>query len=885
MAQFRDGNKFSIRNPGGGEQSFEVPQDQLFKLASGDVGVFQGNQLSLFSGKGDFGDLPTIPNERLLEFTKDRFEGGITKVNNPDAAFFKQFQTATDLAPGTFTPFGGFGQPASTLTPEQLAPFEQEAGLKTTLQSRADAAQRFGQPGGQVQAAGGQTTTQQVIDGGLIKIGSPERLQDIAGRLGITPENESQFLERVRNPQTGVDDIFLKQSALTQFVDKGFEPQDDTITGDLLSQEQIDIDGISDDIITSQSPQSTLATVPSSLKSIQDFINAFFKSESDEEIDSLSAEISRLEEETLGQTDLFQQELEKREAEKLEIKLQAVSDEIEVATADLQQTLADIDLTPQTAARAQGAQAAAIRKTQTNIMFLQAQANGYMNKLNLAFNQAQRAVEAKYKPIFDEIKILERQLERAESSATRQEKKDMLAFNFALQERATAAARAQANEQSNHNLMIQLASAGANLTGFDPTADFGSNIAEYGAGLAQKQGMTMEDIFKISASAPDPAKAFDFLVNYSGLGTTSSTGENGFTIPTEQGDITITGYGSFTDDGTPVWEWGLDLVGPSNLEIPFDYEIIEATNNCVVGDKGCNSGFGNQATIKNLQTGEITMISHFQQGSVSGPGSYQAGSSVGTMGNTGTVFSKSGGDGTHYDFTMPKPSGGFFTPQQVATKWGLDGPITNPFTGRDVTAEAQNIATLIDRGQMTVAQIPDDPELEIEVARIRAEQPAPRDPNIDIFQSKITDIDELLSHPGFNESVGPNPFARRHFNFNEFINSNSANFIASVATLIDKETLDTLLALKARGGTLGQVSEKELAILRGAATKLSKFEVKGLLGLSDRIVGFRTTEAEFTKELQKIKDSTQRVLKALQDAQNVGGLTNLTDEELINRQP
>jgi hypothetical protein len=84
-----------------------------------------------------------------------------------------------------------------------------------------------------------------------------------------------------------------------------------------------------------------------------------------------------------------------------------------------------------------------------------------------------------------------------------------------------------------------------------------------------------------------------------------------------------------------------------------------------------------------------------------------------------------------------------------------------------------------------------------------------------------------------------------------------ADNMSRISAIIGKETLDTLLNLKAQGGTLGAVSEKELEILKSSANRIGASEVRDKDG---NLAGYRISEDEFKKEIKNMTESTQRVL-------------------------
>lgn len=86
--------------------------------------------------------------------------------------------------------------------------------------------------------------------------------------------------------------------------------------------------------------------------------------------------------------------------------------------------------------------------------------------------------------------------------------------------------------------------------------------------------------------------------------------------------------------------------------------------------------------------------------------------------------------------------------------------------------------------------------------------------------------------------------------------SKSTN-INTIKSIIGQETLSTLLALKAQGGTLGAISEKELGILQSSASTIGAAAVTDDKG---NVIGYNMSEKDMEDEIKRMKESTQRVL-------------------------
>jgi len=133
----------------------------------------------------------------------------------------------------------------------------------------------------------------------------------------------------------------------------------------------------------------------------------------------------------------------------------------------------------------------------------------------------------------------------------------------------------------------------------------------------------------------------------------------------------------------------------------------------------------------------------------------------------------------------------------------------------------------------------------------------------DVLDEKILNIQSIIDHVGLNSAVGTTFLGRTAF-LDKF-SGQRQDFVGSLKNLIDTETLDTLLQLKERGGTLGAIAVKELEILQNSATKISQWEIEdsGFYNISEGL---------FKKELETMKTSAERFSKAAREA-SVGGVS------------
>ena len=131
----------------------------------------------------------------------------------------------------------------------------------------------------------------------------------------------------------------------------------------------------------------------------------------------------------------------------------------------------------------------------------------------------------------------------------------------------------------------------------------------------------------------------------------------------------------------------------------------------------------------------------------------------------------------------------------------------------------------------------------------------------DTLADKVVLIDSLKDHAGLNSRVGPTWLGRRAFAAADKFGSGQ-DFAGGVQNLVSKETIDALISLKARGGTLGALSDQERVLLQTAATRIGAWELRDEQGFGKG--EWNISESAFKKELETIKTLTKKAItKAL----------------------
>lgn len=171
-----------------------------------------------------------------------------------------------------------------------------------------------------------------------------------------------------------------------------------------------------------------------------------------------------------------------------------------------------------------------------------------------------------------------------------------------------------------------------------------------------------------------------------------------------------------------------------------------------------------------------------------------------------------------------------------------DARLSNILTRERIATEQKQRSLL---GEPTAA------EKKAEAAALKNAETA-----IPILQDKIDLIDSLKASKGLRGSVGAYKIAR----FTPFSvdKSDRVAFIAGVNQLVNKETIDTLVNLKERGGTLGALSDQERVLLQTAASRIGSWQLADDKG---KVYGYEVDESTFKQELDNIKNLSKRALE------------------------
>lgn len=153
--------------------------------------------------------------------------------------------------------------------------------------------------------------------------------------------------------------------------------------------------------------------------------------------------------------------------------------------------------------------------------------------------------------------------------------------------------------------------------------------------------------------------------------------------------------GVVTSFGSKYWSAGLDVLldGGKGASVPSPF----AGTVLSLGDDP--NGFGKYVEVE-MDNGEVIRMSHLDSyGDIQEGQTIAAGQMIGTQGNTGNVYSTTGGDGTHVDYTIFKDrnnrnKAGALTAQEVAQRMNMEQRMTG------LSPEHENAALRFAKGEI-----------------------------------------------------------------------------------------------------------------------------------------------------------------------------------------
>lgn len=169
--------------------------------------------------------------------------------------------------------------------------------------------------------------------------------------------------------------------------------------------------------------------------------------------------------------------------------------------------------------------------------------------------------------------------------------------------------------------------------------------------------------------------------------------------------------------------------------------------------------------------------------------------------------------------------------------------------------ESYNWATSIRDGKSKLDDITGNPELKTKVVTLLNSLP-PSPKAVSDAEKMINDLKTLYNpetgeqHPGMDSAVGPalTGFLSRTW-LSEPFTGRRSGFLGTANQIVSKKALDALIDAKSKGATFGALSDREMALLRAASTKLGSWE---MIDGEGNVKGYKTTEENVRNEIGRL---------------------------------
>ena len=438
------------------------------------------------------------------------------------------------------------------------------------------------------------------------------------------------------------------------------QPKTDDITSQLPSQ-------TTQDVINEAFVNSSKANLETQKKSMMEIYNKQLEDvkrkqeEYNAKIEKSEAKQDQAVQGVEELTQPFQEDLEKSERERLKIDENYFANQKSITELEtlLNSATSEIEAAksrPGLASVKQGQ----VYKIQTDykgrVGVIEAVMSARTDQINMAYTMIDRTVSAINADRENQLSyynlilgMAETDIETAESNLLTldEDEKDIIKNQIGMVQ--TEMEEAQATADMIKSLMT------------DP--EYATIVEKAGVSLSDTSDQVAEKIQKYFVNNPQDTESLSFdqkLELYEKGLVLDETGSVSKDYSTNQSVSLLVGPGVITGFGSKYWEPGLDFVlaGGKGAEVksPFIGEVVFA---------GKNGGFGNQVKIS-TGSGEEIWLSHLDSINVKVGDQVNEEAIVGKQGNTGNVYSTSGGDGTHLDITIKKPDGSFYGAQEVA---------------------------------------------------------------------------------------------------------------------------------------------------------------------------------------------------------------------------
>jgi len=575
----------------------------------------------------------------------------------------------------------------------------------------------------------------------------------------------------------------------------------------------------------------------------------------------------------------FESEQRQKLVDPLQSQLNTIKNKLEALNVEKDKARLDREGQPMTLSRLAGAEARQNAIFNNEILSLTAQGNALLGNIEEAEKQVGYAVDAKYGAIEESIAIKKAQLEALAPTLNAQEKirADVLTRFYAKQDQEIADKKQK--EKDIQNVLLQYYNSGGKdpnvikgITSANSMTDalmiYGTNIPSTGVDgdysvvnfngedmILDKNLGTLTSPNQVSESDTYFTDANGISWNIEGWATDQGKAASMQKASDDIGKVTDENIDAKVKQFTP----GLtaDMIRETSAKTGVSWEALMAM---VVQE---STGGNSPVAKKNNNFAGLT----WSKGTQWQNAPYNGVKGTGRGGIDGITGLPESGNYTRF----PTPQAGLNAMGALMAQKGTVIP-----QGTQTDSEVQGYLNRVNSGDLTDDQALKQITESKKKALIIALSTAPKETDTESTtndKQKITTIDGILNSGSLNDIVG------RGFADTDWGSLNVGrqfgdywDVLGNMKNVTDQLTLDKLIEAKKAGATFGALSNVELQMLSNAATAINNFAMyrePGVFGGvtpnsnegKNTLVGYRSSEKEFKKQLNIIKQFYQTAIE------------------------
>lgn len=365
--------------------------------------------------------------------------------------------TSTDAAMATTR------QAKQTAAAERQATIERQAGIATNVAGGTQAT-------AENTAVTATTPTAPSTPVGD-KLLSPSDFDKYRTQLGVDESNFDQYFTRVKNPQTGVEDIYLKANFADGAKLGGIAPSG------AVSAENLGTSASLQDYVNSLGGTSDLNSYVSSLESMWEFFKSSYQTELETTQQSLMEEYKSMTDQLGGESARYEELMDKYGISDTFKQLQEVNLQIAQLSSEYQTVGMTLDDQTIPSGIISGQTEAAKQDIAIKLTTLSAVASALTGNMTVAQNLVDKALEVEFGALEKQIEYTKSYYTMVSDQLSKEESKQWKTIELLMGERERIMGTQKEEKEKNYDLMLTLASNGLDTSTIDLEKSYEENLA------------------------------------------------------------------------------------------------------------------------------------------------------------------------------------------------------------------------------------------------------------------------------------------------------------------------------------------------------------------------------------------------------------------------